>query len=320
MGLEGKFEERRKRVVVRRVPNEDIREQIERGNKFIIVQDDFDFDSIPEGYTLIDMRHRGEPFRTLIPQSLLFYMANPGEGNPNNALDEIADFYGEAEDFEDDLIEEGRTNVQEANWATLARGSYGTYLVNRLVKHKKGARDEEGEPVPEFNSSVISELHLGRDYVQQRIKAIAALALGKTADQVNVHEIRDVIKHITVRERRTEQLTREEFDKITCWAGSHYEIKPEYQNTKDNYDIDRVHSRSHKVGTKIIPAERALVLDSKITELENEIEEFRRRSGAVGRHDRALIRQYINLAYIASENPRAQLDIQPPENRGGGEK
>ncbi len=315
MSLEKQIQ--KKKIIIKKYPSLEVLAQAEKGNKFIIVEDDFDFDYIPQGYTLIDMKHKGNSFKTLIPQSLLFYMANPGEGDAEGALEEIADFYGEAEDFEDDMIENGETNIQEANWATLSRNSYETYLVNRLVKRKKGERDEEGEPVPEFNQEVLNKLDLDDDYVTQRVKAIAALSLGKTADQVNAHEIRDVLKHVTVREQGTKELTREEFNKITCWAGSHYAIKEEYQNRSDvEYNIDSRHSTSHKVGTKTTKQKTYAVLDSKIGELETDITEYRKeKNKELGRHDQSLIRQYVNLSYIAPENPQAQLDIKPPEKQ-----
>ncbi len=326
MNLENKLQQQKKRVV-RRHPSAEALAQVEMGNKFIIVQDDFDLSNVPQGYTLIDMRHKGISFKTLIPQSLLFYMANPGEGNPNQALEEIADFYGEAKDFEDDLIENGKTNVQETNWATLAKGSYDTYLINRLVKHRKGEKDGKGEPVPELNTEVLRQLNLNDSYVSQRVKAIAAIALGKTADQIDTHEVKDVLRHVSVGTKKTkvkERLTREEFEKITCWAGSHYEIKSEYRKGDVKYEIEYEHSKSHMEGKKTFYRDEDIikpVLDAKIRVLEEDIAEYRKKiHSGLGRHDQALIRQYINLTHIAPENPRAQLNIKPPEKARSEEK
>lgn len=295
MSLDEKLQQQRK-VVVRRYPSAEALAQVERGNKFIVVQDDFDQSFVPQGYTLIDMKHKNSSFKTLVPQSLLFYMANPGEGEPEGALEEIANFYGETKDFEDDLIENGDTSVQEANWANLARGSYHTYLINRLVKHRKGERDGEGEPVPEFNPEVLTQLDLNDSYVSQRVKAIAALALEKTADQIKAHEVKDVLKHVTFNYQ--ERVKRKELTEVKCWAGSHYEIKHEYRT------VDRIEERQQTYSA----------LNTQIGELESQIDTYRkqRHNGQVGRHDSALIRQYVNLAHIISENPRAQLDIMPP--------
>ncbi|TSC65081.1 MAG: hypothetical protein G01um101477_628 [Candidatus Doudnabacteria bacterium Gr01-1014_77] len=289
--------QQQKKIIVRRYPSAEALAQVEIGKKFIVVQDDFDPSFVPQGYTLIDMKHKNSSFKTLVPQSLLFYMANPGEGEPEGALEEIADFYGETKGFEDDLIENGDTSVQEANWANLARGSYHTYLVNRLVKHRKGERDVEGEPVPEFNPEVLAQLDLSDPYVSQRVKVMAALALEKTADQIKTHDVKDVLKHVTLNYK--ERVKRKELTEVKCWAGSHYKIKHEYRT------VDGIEERQ----------ETYSALNTQIGELESQIDVYRKQkhSGNVGRHDGALIRQYVNLAHIIPENPRAQLDISPPE-------
>ena len=307
MNLEQKV---RKTVIVRRTPSAEVLEQVTRGNKFVIVEEEFDQNFVPQGYTLIDMKYKDDSFKALVPQSLLFYMANPGEGDLEDALDQISDFYGEAEDYEDDMIENGATSVQEANWATLARSAYGTYLINKLVTTKG---DDDG--APDFDDETLKQLDLDDKYVAERVKAIAALTLGKNVGELKKYGIDSVLKHVTIRDNKTEKLTRAEFDKITCWAGSHYEIKEEYKGDNDGieYQIDRLHSRGHKEGIKIIKKRDIQVLDSKIVELEDEIEKYRKeKHGEVGRHDKNLLRQYANLAYIAKENPKAQLDVMPP--------
>ena len=265
--------QKQKKIVVRRYPSAEALAQVERGNKFIVVQDDFDPSFVPQGYTLIDMKHKNSSFKTLVPQSLLFYMANPGEGEPEGALEEIANFYGETKDFEDDLIENGNTSVQEANWANLARGSYHTYLINRLVKHRKGERDGEGEPVPEFNPEVLAQLDLSDTYVSQRIKAMAALALEKTADQIKAHEVKDVLRHVTLSYREKERVERKELTEVKCWAGSHYEIKHEYKTVARTEWVDKQQTYS--------------ALNTQIGELESQIDVYRKQkhSGNVGRHD-----------------------------------
>lgn len=307
----------RKKVVIRKTPSSEVLQKVRQGSKFIIVENDFDHSQIPRGYTFIDMKYKGESFKTLIPQSLLFYMAHPGEGSVDDALNELADFYGEAEDFEDDMIERGNTSVQGANWATLSRDNYKTYLINKLVSHKRGERDKDGEPVPEFDQDALKVLDLNDDYVGQRVRAMAALMLDKKGEELNKYDIKDVLKHVTISENRVEKLTQEEFKKITCWAGSHYEIKDEYRKRDDVvYDIERRHNMNHMVGTKTIKKVEVAVLDRKVEDLEKEIEQHRiKKHGEVGRHDAALIRTYANLAYIAKEDPNAQLDVYPKKER-----
>jgi predicted small secreted protein len=283
--------------------------------KFIVVEEDFKEDTVPQDYTLINMKYKGDSFKTLVPQSLLFYMVNPGEGNIDDALDEISDFYRNIEDFEDELIEKNESSVQEVNWAMLSRESYQTYIINKLVRDKTYDEDDKNSgQVPEFNPDILHGLDINDEYVANRLRAIAAVSLGKTAKEVKNYGVGDVLKHVTVKKEKVTKLSKKEFDKITCWSGSHYEIKPEYRNKKDvKYEINHRHVRSYKVGTKKIKKKEVPVFDAKIAELESEIEQYRgKKHENLGKHDKALIRQYINLAHIASENPNAQLDIKPP--------
>ena len=296
MSLEQKF---RKKFILHRTPSEDVSNEIKQGKKFIVVDENFN-SPVPLGYMLIDMKYRDGSFKTLVPQNLLFFLANPGEGSIDDALDEIGDFYGNVEEFEDGLLEENGESVQGTNWAVTARNAYTTYLINKLINS-----DEKG---PEWNEETLKSLNLEDDYVGRRVKAIAAVALGKTAEQVRNYNLGDILKHVTINQRKIEQLTSQEFDKITCWTGSHYEIKGEYKHKDDvEYEIDYRHDTNHKSGKKITNKQDVHVLDAKINELEDEIEKYKEN----GRHDKMLRRMYVNLRYIAKEDPQKQLEIKP---------
>lgn len=297
------------RIVFRRVPSKEVLDEVHAGRKFIVVESDFDEIYTPTGYMLIDMRYKGDSFKTLVPQNLLFYLANPGEGDVDSALDEISDFYGNVKDFEDDLLEENGDSVQGTNWAVTARESYQTYLINKLTR--AGANPD----VPEWDPEALKSLGLDDKYVLQRVRAIAAVALQKSPESLKQYGIGDVLKHVTIRERKVEALTREEFDTITldCWAGSHYEIRDEYRNLPDvRYDIERMHDKNHKAGVKITESQSIPVLDKRVDDLEQEIELHRKEKGmAIGRHDRQLIRTYANAVYIAKEDASKQLAVMP---------
>ena len=298
------------KIVIRRTPSPEISDRIRQGKKFIVVEDSFDLGNIPNGYSLVDVKYKGSSFKTLIPQSLIFYMANPGEGSIDDALDEISDFYGDVEDFEEDIMRENGTSVQETDWAVMARGSYRTYLINKLVK--SGRKNNEGEPVPEFKIDELNRLRLYDPEVKKITKAIAALALGKSIEDVGEYSVDGVLRHVTFTEVKTEQLSREEFDRITCWAGSHYEIKPEFKD--EGYKIEKRHDRDFKTGTRIIT--RTRTVEAEIRKFEDEIEQIRKEKGdEIGRHDRALVRQYVNLVHIANVDSGNQLDIMPSEGR-----
>ena len=305
MTLDKKLREQRK-VVIRRTPPENVMEQVGQGKRFIVVGNDFSHEHIPFGYMLIDMKYRNESFKTLVPQNLLFFLANPGEGDVDDALDEIADFYDNVRDFEDDLLEENGDSVQGTNWAVTARSAYCTYLINKLTKS-----NEDDSDIPEWNEETLNSLCLDDDYIEKRVKAMAAVCLEKTAEQVRNYGLGDVLKHITVNERKVEQLTREEFDRVACYAGSHYEIKEEFRN---NPNVEYRIERHNQAGTKITKKRDVPVLDARIDDLEREIEQRRlENKGDVGRHDKMLTRMYANLRYIAKENSGKQLEIMPDD-------
>ncbi|HLC56079.1 MAG TPA: hypothetical protein VJJ23_02475, partial [Candidatus Nanoarchaeia archaeon] len=60
MNLEQKV---RKTVIVRRTPSAEVLEQVTRGNKFVIVEEEFDQNFVPQGYTLIDMKYKDDSFK-----------------------------------------------------------------------------------------------------------------------------------------------------------------------------------------------------------------------------------------------------------------
>lgn len=312
MSLEEKIKEKRR--VIRRTLPEKVLDQIRAGKKFILVDGTFDPTNLPEGYMLIDVRYKGEGFKTVVPVSVMIYMANPGEGDLDDALDEISDFYEEVEEFEEGMIEDGDVSVQGTDWAVAARSSYRTYLVNKLTK------PGENVDVPELNEDTLKSLDLNDEYIAQRVRAMAAAALGLSREEVKSYSVGEVLKHVTINERKVEMLTREEFDRITCWAGSHYEVKDEFKGVDGvTYEIEQSHDKGLKVGRRITKKQVCSVFDAKISSLEREIEEYRRKKhgGEVGRHDRNLIRAYTNLKFIAKEDPSAQLPLIPPVKENG---
>jgi hypothetical protein len=303
MNLEQRLKQ--KRVVINTLPNE-VNEKLEKGNKFVVVDQFFDAKYLPKGYTCVNMAYKDEPFKVVVPQSLLFYMANPGEGDSTDALDEIARFYDNAKDYEDELINEGKRNVQGASWATMAKNNYEVYLINKLVSGKFFKKDSEGEPLPEFENKVLTQLDVNDKYVEDRLKAIAAISLNLTSEEIEKQDIGSVLKHVTLR-NKTEKITSADIMRVRCDCGSHYEIRESYiQRPNTTYD-----SVNKTKTTKELTVEGK---NSKISEIEKEIKDYRaqKHDGKLGVHDDALIRKYTNLVYIAKKNPNAQLEITPP--------
>lgn len=284
----------KQRIVYRPAEPEYAGRLVKQGRKFIPVGEDFPEDNIPEEYTLARVRYDGETFSALVPKQTFFYMANPGEGgDAHGALDEIADLYGEIEDFEKELMGRSGTSLQEADWAMMSRDSYATYLVNILTNDGSG-----------FDPAALDDIGLNDPYVEKRAKTVAAMALGKTVDDVKQNrDIADLLIHRTPVVRFEEGLEAyQKGHKIRCWAGSHWEVKWEY----------RTHYRKALVRK---PADEFRI-EGSIGKVEQEMHARLRERGKFGRHTPALLRQYVNLAYIARENPNAQLDIVPPKRTG----
>lgn len=280
--------------------SEDVAAYVGKKQKLIVVEKPLE--TIPQGYTQVTMAYRGEKHIFLIPEKAKFYMANPGEdGKPLDALDEIADFYAECSDFEHELKLGGTFSVTQTNVSTLARNSYAVWAINQLVKQQQGSE------TPEWNEEELERLGVNDAYVSERLQGIAALMLGKNVQDLQEAGLEDLLVHKTVQGTYKEILSEKEFDQITCWAGSHYELKSEYRNA--GYDIERRHDTGHKKGWKISHEKEFSHLPS-IEKLEQEIEEHRQNQGKeITRHDKALLRTLVNMKYITKEDATKQLDV-----------
>ncbi len=292
-----------KQYVVRR--QEDIAAYVGRNQKLIVL--DKPLDKVPAGYTQVTMSYKNEKHTFFVPQKAKYFMANSGEnGKPLEALDELADFYEECGDFEHELMIGGLFNTPQVNVSTLARNSYQTWAINQLVKQGKGE-------TPIWNEAELKRLGVNNSYIDTRLKGIAAAMLGKNAQELKSKGLEEILDHKTliVRNKKVwERMSEQEFSQVTCWAGSHYELKPECRN--GDYDIEPRHDKDHKVGLKKVRQIEAVDYTAlpQIDKMEREIEEYRKNKGnEITRHDTALLRTYLNLKYIAKEDPTRQLDV-----------
>ncbi len=307
---------------VRRTPSSEISDLVAQGKKFIPVEQDFDKRYVPDGYSKLNVTYKGERFIALVPQHVVAIIANEGEGDDNNALDELADFYDEIRQFEDGLILTGATNTAAIDLFTTTVDNYNTHLENALAVPKKEGDGSVDLDTPVFNRDLLAGLDVDDAFVEQRLKAMAAVMLGRDASELEAAELSDVLEHKTVRAAYSEKMTIDELKEATCYAGSHYALKPEFakgqrgytRGEKDGvqYEINRTANQDHLTGEKFVDEVKRPVLDTTVQKLQAEIEQHRRKKhGNVGRHDTQLLTKYANLAYIARERPMAQVDIQP---------
>lgn len=278
--LEGMLRERQK-TIVRPASVDEAIEKTKQGKRFIPVDDSFGTGNLPDGYLLTHTMYQGKKFSVLMPRQAFWYMANAGEGGDlDSALDEVADLYSDIKDVEKEFFINGDTIVQEVDWATLSRENYTTYLINKLTKNGK-----------DFDKNTMEEICANDSYVDDRCRAIASLVLDKKANEITKSSLVDLLVHKTSIEWQ-EPGTEEE--RLRCDCGSHYEYRT-------------VVKRVMKTKT-----ETSESISGEVSRFESEIENYVENKKGQGRHDPALIRQYINLAYIAKENPAAQLEITPP--------
>ena len=280
--------QRQRQYIARR--QEDIATYVGRNQKLIVLE--APIDNVPDGYTQVTMSYKNEKHTFLIPQKAKLFMANPGEnGKPLDALDELADFYEECGDFEHELMIGGSFNTPQVNVSTLARNSYQTWTINQLVRQKGGSE------MPIWDEKELERLGVKDSYVDTRLKGIAATMLGKNAAQLKSAGLEDILEHstLTVRDEIVSVQDGYKIVQVYCDCGSHFEYRakqiPVY---RDEHTIE-------KVDYTALP---------QIERMETEIKEHRQKKGMEQtRHDQALLRTYLNLKYIAKEDPSKQLDV-----------
>ena len=279
---------------------EDVARFVGKKQKLVVLENALD--KIPFGYVQVTMMYKSERHIVLIPEKAKYFMANPGEdGDPLDALDELADFYEECKDFEGELLFKGEVSVPQTNVSMLARNSYGIWAINKLVTQKQSGEE------PKWNEKELERLGVNDQYIDERLRGIAAIMLGKDVKEVQAAGLKDILVHKDVKGTFKEVLTEKEFDEVTCWAGSHYELKKQFQG--NGYKIEHRHDTGFKKGWKVFD-EKEFVHLPAIEQLEREIHERQKQLGKEStHHDKALLRTYANLKYIAKEDPNKQLDV-----------
>jgi hypothetical protein len=278
-----------------RVAPSGVENAVRQGRKVIFI--DGDIPKVPEGYILLPVRYRNELQRILLPRKLFFYIANRGEYDLGDALDELADAYDDIGAADDALmIEGGLPNAPRADLAIGIKDSYRTYLVNRLLRGS-------GESIDGFSGQALEDLMLDDVYVADRVKAIAALQLGKRPEELTAAQRKDLEGILVHKNEITsvvqDQVTRTKMKYVRCEAGSHWEYRHVPVTVTSTEDVTRRESHDDVRG--------------KVSALEDDIVTYWRRHGKQpGRHDIALLREYANLAYIHKEHAAKDLEVTPP--------
>jgi hypothetical protein len=282
----------------------------------IIVDKDFEERFVPEGYVKLKLKSPTDEFIGLMPSNAIFYLDdhNLGNGSIDEGLDVLAALYSEIEAANDLWGETSRINAGGVDLAVTVRSNYQTLLANKLISGHEN-EDSASANNASYNKKEEERLHLGDKYVNDRIRAIAAIALGKNAEELKEEMLADVlgfktnevVQSIDIQKvaemdphwRNPEYVMPTDRKHMRCGGGSHYFLKPELRDGKDGWDYDL--NKGTRTRIEIIPENL-----KKIEDLEGEIQEYlTAKNNGLNQHDRNLLRTVANIKY------RAGLDVKP---------
>jgi hypothetical protein len=294
-----------------------------QGKELIIVEKDFDEKFVPDGYVKLKLKSPVDEFIGLMPAKAIFYLDenNLFNGNIDDALDCLSGLYSEIEDANDVWGDGGRINAGGVDLAVTVRRNYQTLLTNKLLQGQD--KEGEGEEVEsaEYDAEEASRLCLDHDYVDKRMKAIAALATGKDVKEIRKMDLTDILGFKDEKTSETFNESSKLFRQVTemryiphgdphtkhmrCLGDSHYFLKDEFRDGKDGWDYDlRTMTR-----TRVDIKPEAKV---EIKRLEEEIAEYQKKHtpGDINEHDANLTRMAANMRY------GAKLDVNPVIKNG----
>lgn len=256
--------------------------EVRQNKRFVLVNDDYDREATPDGYSLVDHAYRDRIVKALIRQSVMSCMGHIEQegGDPKQALRELSAFCKDGEAYE----ERGRISPQAINWIGKGREDYVHCLATILTSEKSNGSNEIV-----FSNKRVGHLMLDHPYVAERLKTIAALALGVDAKELqSVRELSQFVVHETYVPSMEQVIVPQ----LRCDFGSRMVIKQQY------------------VVRTIIGTAAVKTLDLNMAKIENEIHDYIHEKGTpLDGFDRDLIRQRINMEYIVCKDPNAQLPI-----------
>jgi len=303
---------RQRRTRATAVPPAEVGELAEQGKKLIIVAKDFDDRYVPKGYTKLVLTTPVDQFIGLVPAVTVIHLDehNLSDYDIDNALDELSALYDEIEDANDVLGDDNRINCGGADLAVTVRRNYQTVCTNNALSGQDTHEPSEAE----YRQSETGRLCLDHQYVEKRMRAIAALALGVGVDEIKERVLGDVLGFKEYEDE--EQITEDELRQITtaehttaeprkakhrrCTGASYFYLKPELRDRQDGWDYDLRTMKKKRTNIK----GDAL---RKIGDLEAEIGQYQRERspGEITPHDANKTRAVINMRYGSS------LDINP---------
>ena len=320
MDLFQKTKQKNSSRVVQRAPAK-VQQLAKEGKALIIVEKDFDQRYIPRGYSKLKLRTPTDEFIALIPQVAFFYLDThnlngmTGADSIDEGLDAIEKLYQELLDQSksSELDDISELNVGGVDLATTLRKNYKVLTANILLQGQETQRTEDAE----FRQEELDRLCLEDEYVDTRLRAIAAVTTGMPIDKIRASDMAEVLGYEKDQEV-VSTLSRQERDAITdkeytpkpptdrrhikCTRASHYYLKEGYRDGQDGFDYDL--QRGIKTRIDITPDNLR-----HVDELETEIQAYQQEHcSKVKQHDDRKTRMFANIKY------RAGLPVAPKAN------
>jgi len=297
-----------------------VKEQAAEMKPLIIVEQDFDQRYVPEGYVKLNLKTSKSQFIALVQAKTMFYLDsnNLDNGDVDEGLDALSDLYESIEEANNVWGNGTGITAGGVDLAVTVRSNYQTLLTNSLLV---GLSDEQsGDQIrdADYDASEIERLCLDHSYVVDRMKGIAAVALGKTMDEVVEEDLADVLGFHNEEEIVQDINFREVADldprygyerpsdrkHMICTGASYYYLKPELRDGEDGWEYNL---RSGKRTRTEITSSNLKQID----DLTQEIEDYQREHGQdFSDHDANKTRMAINMKY------RAGLDVCPVVDNG----
>lgn len=187
------------------VPSE-LDEQLRKGKKFVVINDDINEDDLPEDLYVVNLTFPDtSSYRAVVPKRVLAYV-----GDKNN-FDELFDFYQEILEHEKKLMKERSVEPGTSYFAQKTRDALEVSMINELVSFG-GFYGETPIMKDEYIQKYEKDPEVS-GLIEKLVKTYTGLDSAEKAD------LRSVLHHVNKKvEIQTEK-------RVYCDMGSHWDWK-----------------------------------------------------------------------------------------------
>jgi hypothetical protein len=249
----------------------------------------------------------GKEKHFLIKQQAAISINRDGSDDPDIGLMETTKAYCEfKERVERPNMDKGESDPADSIVGTKIQDAHDNYLVTKLVRGK------EGNTKAEFDDKTLKELGFKDKYVSDRLEAMAMSALGVKELPESGGDLTGIIEHVDKAYMHTEKIEGKEFERVFCYAGSHWRVRDDYRGAEgEEVEADSM-SRSVRSGRRRTPRKRIFqTFTPDVQKYEEEIIKHLREKGKLHPDTRNLARTYVNLKHILPNDKSKALPTYP---------